>query len=339
MKRNVTDQILRGAEKGGKHYEYDRAHDESKPADMWFQESDEGLILFIVFYSQACRWSRCTACNLPSKMSAEHVGYRALIQQIDHVFADPRVDAQRNSIHKVIISNNGSVLDEATFSSTALIYLMAKVNLLLPNVSALTMETRPEYVDLAELEFLARALDEGDTHTHLELAIGFEAFDDRIRNDVFMKGLSLDVFEDLVGKTAPYGFRLKCYFMQKPVAGMSDREAVEDIQKGIAYFGDISRNHGIDINMHLNPTYVARGTVLEESFLAGKYQPPRLADTAKAVLRAREEPITVFVGLYDEGLAVEGGSFLRPGDEPIVERLEAFNRTQEYSLLEDLIGS
>ena len=101
---------------------------------------------------------------------------------------------------------------------TALIYLMAKCNLHLPNLAVLSMETRPEYVDFSELEFLSRALFEGETDTELELAIGFEAYDDRIRNDIFDKGLSLEVFEKFVQTAAPFGYHLKTYFMQKSSA-------------------------------------------------------------------------------------------------------------------------
>jgi len=40
------------------------------------------------------------------------------------------------------------------------------------------------------------------------------------------------------------------------------------------------------------------------------------------------------IGLFDEGLAVEGGSFLREGDEELVNKLERFNRTQDYNILD-----
>ena len=163
-------------------------------------------------------------------MSKRHVPFRELMAQVDYVFRDTDVAGRRESIHKVIVSNNGSVLDEVTFSSTALIYLISQLNLHLPDLSVLSIETRPEYVDLAELEFLARVFDaKGDTPTVLEIAVGFEAFDDRIRNDVFRKGLPLEAFEKCVRKIAPYGYHLKCYFMQKPVPGMSDEEAVADV--------------------------------------------------------------------------------------------------------------
>jgi len=301
---------------------------------MWFQQSDEGEILFIVFYSQACRWSRCLSCNLPSRMSREHVDYKDLMAQVDYVFQSPDVLARRESIRKVILSNNGSLMDEVTFSSTALVYLLAKLNLHFPNLTVVSLESRPEFVDTAELEFIARVLAEGETPTHLEIAIGFEAFDDHIRNDLFDKGLPLASFERLVKKVAPYGYHLKCYFMQKPVPEMTDAEAVADIQKAIEYLGRIAREFDLPINMHLNPTYVGGGTRLEQAFHEGRYTPPRLQDVAAAARTARDQPISVFIGLNSEGLAIQGGDPVREGDGLLVEQLEQFNREQDFDILD-----
>ncbi|MFH2002702.1 MAG: hypothetical protein ABIK28_23730 [Planctomycetota bacterium] len=332
-------QILKGTEAAGKTYRFDKQHDLNLPAEMWFQESQEGLILFVVFYTQACRWSRCLGCNLPSRMSPKPVSYKAIMAQIDAVFADPEVRRQRSAIQKVIVSNNGSVLDEKTFSSTGLMYLLAMLNMHLPNLSVLSLETRPEFVDTAELDFLARALDEGETPTELELAVGFEAFDDHVRNDVFLKGLSLKTFEELAARVGPFGYKLKCYFMQKPVPDMTDAEAVADIRRAIDYLDEIGRAHSLQINMHLNPTYVASGTILEEKFRKGEFSPPYLRDVADAVRHARDKSLTVFIGLQDEGLSVEGGSFIRKGDEIVVEKLERFNRSQSFGILDEICGN
>lgn len=334
---SVHDQIAEGTSKARKKYAFDETHDSSIPAQMWFQESAEGLVLFVVFYSQACRWSRCLSCNLPSKASSNHVSYKALMDQIDYVFLDPEVIAQHDSIRKVIISNNGSILDQETFSSIALMYLMSQLNLHLPNLAILSIETRPEYVEFAELEFLSRALAEAETHTDLELAVGFEAFDDHIRNDVYDKGLTRTAFERFVRKAAPFGYRLKCYFMQKPVSQMTDTEAIADIHKAIDYLHGIVETYKLTVNMHLNPTWVGVGTVLEEAFRKGEYTPPLLRDVARAARHAEGKPISVFIGLSDEGLAVEGGSFRRPGDEAMIQKLETFNRTQDHSILDRII--
>ncbi len=336
--RSIEQQIVDGTSKGHKCYGFDRGHNIERPADMWFQASDEGEILFVVFYSQACRWSRCVGCNLPSKMSPTHVDFRALMAQVDYVLDHPDVTRRYHTLRKVIVSNNGSVLDEMTFPSAALMYLIARLKRHLPQLRALSLETRVEYVDTEELEFISRALGEGDTAAVLELAIGFEAFDGRIRNRVFKKGLKLRAFERLCRTVAKYDFHLKCYFMLKPTPGMSDEAAVLDVQRAIDYLDEQARRCGASINMHLNPTYVAYGTVLEERFRSGRYVPPKLKDVAAAALHGEGKRVSIFLGLSDEGLACAGGSFIRPGDEPLVAALEAFNRSQDYRQLRSMAG-
>lgn len=318
-------------------YTHNDTHAPERPADWWFQKSNEGLILFIVFYTKACRWSRCLGCNLPSLMSSKHVPFQSIMSQIDYLFARPEVKKHHESIRKVILSNNGSILDEETFSSTALMYLLSQLNIYLPNLAVLSIETRPEYVEMAELEFISRALAEGETPTSLELALGFEAFDDYIRNEVFHKGLSFRIFENLAQKIASYNFNLKCYFMQKPVPLITDEVAVNDIRDAINYLSEIASQNRLNINIHLNPTYVAKGTMLEEAFLKGEYQPPFLKDVARAACFAERKPISMFIGLSDEGLAVEGGSFFREGDSELIEVMEEFNVTQDFNLLKRIL--
>ncbi len=315
-------------------YTFNDAHDPTKPAQMWFEESHEGLVLFIVFYTLACRWRQCAGCNLPSMSSSKPINYKSLMAQVDALFADPIVLEKKNDIRRIILSNNGSVLDEETFSSTALMYFIAKMNMLIPRTDVLTIETRPEYIDIAELEFLSRALKEGDTPTELELAIGFEAYDNRIRNKIFKKGLSLRSFEEFAEKIAKFNCRLKCYIMQKPVPGMSDEEAVQDVKNSIDYLSGIATRFNLNINVHLNPTYAARGTVLDNAFKRGEYTPPKLEDVALSVRYAKGKKLSVYIGLFDEGLAVEGGSFIRHGDETILNKLEKFNKTQNFDLLD-----
>lgn len=312
--------------------------DPTRPAQYWFQKSHEGDILFVVFYTQACQWSRCRGCNLPSLSSEDHVSYRDIMAQIDYLIHYSKIDL--SGIDKIIISNNGSVLDQRTFSTTALLYFVAMLNIHCTNATKITIETRPEYVDLAELEIIDRALKEGNHKTELELAIGFEAYDDTIRNDKFDKGLSFEVFEAFVKKIAQYNFSIKCYFMLKPVAGISTQESISDIHKALTYINGIAELYQIDINVHINPTYVAEGTELEAAFNNDEYTPPTLLDVATAVYPGRlmSDHTSIYIGLDDEGLAVDGGYFIRPGDEEILEELRVFNLTQDYDIISKIIN-
>jgi len=317
----------------GKTYSFDNNHKKASLAQYWFQNPPEGLTLFVVFYTQACRWSQCLGCNLPSKMSQDHIPFDDIMMQIDFLFNEILSDQRKIELKKIILSNNGSVLDEHTFSTTALMYFLAKMNISSPNIQTLTIETRPEYVDIEELEVLSRALKEGNTPTDLEIAIGFEAFDDVIRNDYFLKGLSIKKFEMMVEKMAKYKYKLKTYFMMKPVPNMTEEQAVEDVVNGINYLDQIAEKYQIEINMHLNPTYAASGTKLAEAFETGTFVPPLLDNVRKAVLASEGKMVSVFVGLNDEGLAVPGGGFIRQGDESLVKKLEEFNLTQNYDLI------
>jgi radical SAM enzyme (TIGR01210 family) len=317
----------------GKFYDFKETHNPLIPADYWFQHPPEGLTLFLVLYTRTCRWARCLGCSLPSIESQFDVPFYNIMKQVDYIFDFILSREQKDNLRKIILSNNGSVLDEVTLSTTALLYFTAKMNMECPNISVLTLETRPEYVDMAELEVLHRALQEGKTPTNLELAVGFEAFDDKIRNEIFNKGLSLETFENMVGKIAVYDYRLKTYFMLKPVPGISEEAAIEDIARAVGYLDTLSRKHNIEINMHLNPTYVAMGTALETEFRKGNYQPPRLESVRKAALAAEWKKISLYIGLNDENLAVPGGSFNRKGDEKLQQILHNFNQTGDFSIL------
>ena len=309
-------------------------HNPNRPLQFWFQESNEGVVLFIVFYTQACRYGRCVGCNLYLQQCSHPVSRSCLLNQIDSVLHDTKVLERASEVRKVIISNNGSILDECTFSSTALTYFMFLLSHHLPHTKVLSIETRPEYADIKELEFLNHLRQETFIE-NIELAIGVEAWSDHLRNDVFGKGISLTTVDQFIQRTAAYKFGIKCYFMFKPVVGITEDEAVADIVCAIRWLDTMAKMHQAKINMHLNPTYVARGTKLEKQFLAGEYEPPYLKNVARAIRCGVDTDITIFVGLFDEGLAVEGGSFIREGDEGIVRVLRDFNRTQDFDLLCD----
>ena len=45
----VTQLILEGSSKGKKTYSFNEEHDDNLPAQWWFQQAIEGLVLFVVF--------------------------------------------------------------------------------------------------------------------------------------------------------------------------------------------------------------------------------------------------------------------------------------------------
>ena len=49
------DAIVRATERGGKTYAFAEAHDPDEPVEVFFQQTHEGAVLFVVVYSLACR--------------------------------------------------------------------------------------------------------------------------------------------------------------------------------------------------------------------------------------------------------------------------------------------
>ena len=127
--------------------------------------------------------------------------------------------------------------------------------------------------------------------------------------------------------------------MLKPVPDLDDQAAVKDIHDAIEYLDEQAAEHGVDINMHLNPTYAAHGTDLHRALDKGTFEPPRLQHVAQAARHAKGRRLGVFLGLYDEGLAAEGGSFVRcpDGEKDILDQLQRFNETQDYALLDEIL--
>ena len=304
--------------------------DPTHVAQHWTYMDREGEALFLVFYTSACRWNRCHGCNLPSKSSPEHIGYQDIMAQIDNVLN--HYQDKLATFGRLVISNNGSVLDEHSFATTALVYLMARVNACMPNLQTVAIETRAEYVDWEEVAFLGRFAADHPRHYRLELTVGFEIFDAHLRNEVFHKGLPLNIFERMVHDASGHGVDVRAYFMFKALPNMTNEEADADIRAAIDYLAHLSEQTGVTLAMHLNPTYVAFGTALEAAYRRGEYQPPTLKDIVPLAQYAIDQQLPMTIGLSDEGLAVEGGSFRTSGDEELFKALDQYNTTGTINL-------
>jgi len=322
-----------------KLYKFNNEHNQSLVLDYWWQEAPEGKTLFLVLYTKRCKWNRCQGCNLPMLSSEVNVAPENLAKQIDYIFNYIIKKEELAEVKKIIISNNGSIFDNKTFPTPLLNYLFLQLSLKLPNLKKVTLETRPEFCNDYSLELIYQVLNslkEEDNNIKIEIAIGFEIFDETLRNRTFKKGLSFKLFEAFIDRIKKYNYEVKTYFMVKPIIGMTEEEGKKDIENAINYIVSIKEKTGVKINIHLNPTYAAKNTILEEAFYNGTFTPPQLITVVDLLLKAKENGIEIFAGLFDEGLAVEGGSCLRTKDLHLVPIIEKFNRIQDITLLQEI---
>ena len=168
--------------------------------------------------------------------------------------------------------------------------------------------------------------------------MGYETQDERIRNGVLRKGLSEETFQRVAELLAAKDVRLKAYVLIKPDASLSEAQAVTEAVRTLKHLRDTGRRLGLEVAAHLNPTYVARGSALEEEFRLKHYQPPRLWSVVDIVSRLEGQGLAIHVGLDTEGLAVRGGTFRNCGrcDRRVRAALRDFSSSQDYGLLRGL---
>jgi radical SAM enzyme (TIGR01210 family) len=260
------------------------------------------------------------------------VSARDIRAQVDRALeAVPR--RKLAAVERVSVFNSGSVLDQRTLPTSALWHLFDRLSKL-PNLKLVSLDTRAEFVEGWELDGLLRRLG----RIGLEVAVGYETQNERIRNRVLRKGLSERTFRDLCAMLASKGVRLKAYVMVKPDPSMTEREGVEEAVRTLRRIAALRRRSGLAVCAHLNPTYVAKGSKLEREFRSKHYSPPRLWSVVDIILRMAGAGLSIQVGLDTEGLAVRGGTFRNCGlcDARVRKALEAFSGSQDFRLLRAL---
>jgi hypothetical protein len=310
--------------------------DRARPLFHWYVDCALGKELVLALYTRPCRYGRCAFCALPGlSLGGETVSARDIEAQIDFVLGSYTPE-QLAAIHKVSVYTASSSLDQECLPTRSLMYLALRVADL-PNLELLGLETRPEYVEDWELRALAHVLGPG---VRLEIGIGYETHDPVLRNKVLGKGLTEERLHLLLGQLAENHLALKAYLMLKPHWSLDEAAGLREALDGVEALAALSARYAVPVSVHLNPTYVARGCRLAAELLEHGYQPPELTSVIEVARRARALGLPIYVGLDDEGLAVEGGTFRSGGLDRAraVEAIRAFNRHQDATRLLGEVG-
>jgi radical SAM enzyme (TIGR01210 family) len=307
--------------------------DPRRPVFHWYRDTPAGTELVFSLYTRGCIYGLCSFCSLPSLSAGKHsISSDEIKAQVDFIVA--QYDAEKIAcIEKVSVYNSGSVLDQRTLPTDALWHLFERVAAF-PRLKLVSLESRAEFVEAWEIEGIKERLQ----GVELEIAVGYETHDERIRNKVLKKGLGERAFIGLCELLAHRKARLKAYVMVKPDAVLSESEGVDEAVRTLLFLDETGDRLGLRVTAHLNPTYVAKGSLLEKEFNGQGYTPPRLWSVVEILHRVRDRGLPIQIGLETEGLAVEGGSFRNCGrcDDDVREALSSFSMTQDYDSLSKL---
>jgi len=304
------------------------AKDKTKPLFHWYVDSAFGKELVLALYTRPCRYGRCAFCSLPDMSEGgEAVSAADIEKQIDYILTQ-YTDKQINNISKVSVYTASSSLDQECMPTRSLMYLALKVSFL-PLLKIISLETRPEYVEDWELKALQNVLGK---KVELEVGIGYETHNLELRNKILEKGLTTKALHRLLKKLADNKASLKAYLMLKPHPSLSEEEGIVEAQNGVQEIFDLGKAYDVPVSVHLNPTYIAEGCSLTNEMLESGFQPPELTSVIKVVEFASHLKTPIYVGLDDEGMAVEGGTFRSTGldKKKTVKALQDFNRHQNF---------
>ena len=285
---------------------------DSNPIVFWFYKSIIGKALFLVLYSPKCRYKMehggCSGCNLPTVSSpSKDLNTQDVIEQVDNTFTNNLSNQEKESIQELMLSNNGSILDPKTMDIEALEHSVLQAVKYMPNLKKIIFETRiDDYTDIKQLELIQKILTENNSNILLEIAIGFEIFDDKLRNGYYKKGLEKSILEEKMKNLAALDISLKVYMMYKAVPNnlMSVDEAIQDLNNAAEYFSDFVDKYKLNINMHISPTYLATGTPLFVEYKNNRYTPPSIDDIEKMYNSLIiKDNLSYYISMNDEGLA------------------------------------
>ncbi|MGH1421723.1 MAG: hypothetical protein ACRBEQ_07885 [Hyphomonas sp.] len=302
-------------------------HSSDRPIQYWVSDAQLGKTTFIVYYTAPCSYKVCLGCALPDLSATAVVSASKIIDQTDYVLRRALSPSEKSSTHTLVISNNGSVLDSPTFPVASLLHAMQVAIDQMKALKCISLETRAEFVTHEILEQLLKSIAQSERpDVRLEIALGVEVFDDGLRNKSMHKGLSRRKLIELCELLGSLNVGLRAYMMLKPVPGMSDEDAINDIAEALTFFENMAESVGLDCVMHVNPTYAAIGTELETALSEGQFSPPRLDKMVERLKALSPQHVELHFGLNDEGLAAPGGSFINEKNEGALDMLVGFNR-------------
>lgn len=294
-------------------------------------DGEECKILTLIFRTPPCAYNKCTMCGFDNNASCD-VGPENIKRQ----YREGIKTVDLRGVKRLDFPTAGSFYNDAELSPESRLYLFREASKL-SEVKYVMVETRAEYLTLEKiLDSKAQLRDDQE----LELAIGLESANDRIRNKVLRKGLSKKSFEHFADLCQKTGSRLRAYVLIGSPT-LTESEAIEDAVQTADYVYDVANTRGIEAFIAFKPMFIPKGTEIERQFDLGEYKLPTLWSVVKVIKRTMDldsyQPNSIWVGMYDENLSNDRFSHnCGKCDPKLSAALVRFNGTQDSSEIENL---
>lgn len=157
----------------------------------------------------------------------------------------------------------------------------------LPGVRKLLVESRPEFVTR---DRIGQALDILGPAVRLEVAVGLESADDRIREDVIRKGFGRPDFEAAMAALAASGSAEALVYVFLKPPGLTELQSLDDAEATVRYVFRVARDLGLGaVTAAVQPAFVQGEGLLHDLYAQGAYRPPWIWTVIELILRVAAE--------------------------------------------------
>ncbi|UCE10153.1 MAG: archaeosine biosynthesis radical SAM protein RaSEA [Candidatus Thorarchaeota archaeon] len=317
----------------GSSIAFRRQRNPTRPAASWITTSrignSTGKALSVVFSTIGCSHARgesggCTMCSYLLDGTSVPPSAAELVEQF--AAAMSKLDDEEAPL-SVKLYTSGSFLDSEEFPSEAMKSVLETIAQD-PRITQVVVESRPDYVTESNVSLLRSILG----YRHIEIGIGLESMNERVRMLCVNKGFSSDDFEQALLTAKQQNIGVRAYVLIKPPF-MTERDAILDsvltVRQSAALWAS---------TVSVNPVNIQRHTLVEQLWTDGLYRPPWLWTVVEVLKRGHSE-IPQETNLVCDPVAAgkaRGAHNCGRCDQAVIRAIRDFSLDQDPKSLEGL---
>ena len=270
--------------------------------ELQFKEIEKGERAILILRNSGCKYAGCKFCALHNQAHSGNLPDSVIINDMERIVL-PTIFARSKMLKEIFFYNFGNVLDERNLKFSILEMIISSCCDNLQNLKTISMDNRIEKEYGFASDRLREIYDIMSPVTP-EIGIGYEDKNEEKRNNILNKGLSEKSFLTALEILKKNGWAARIYLMLKPYPNMNDDEAVTQAIDTAKHLMNYSEKFNLPMRIHLNPSYVAKGTIMEQWLGQGIYSPPSKKAINNAYKEIKQICKFTILGLDNENLAV-----------------------------------
>ena len=258
-----------------------------RPVSFWIKEdrllNGKGKEFAIVLRTKGCNWALsekggCSMCGYINDSYLQKINHNHIFNQFEFAFQSKLEQINSDQDNYVLkIFNSGSFFDDNEISEQIREKIYKKIADF-DILKEIVVESRPEYISRAKLEAMQNFL----KNKYIEVAIGLETVNDKIRNQYINKGLLYEDFLKAVQICKELKFGIRVYLLFKPPF-LNEYAAIDDCLNSIEKLIDLKVN-----TISINPINIQKDTLVELLWLQNRYRPPWFYSLFKCLVKANK---------------------------------------------------